>query len=176
MLDRLYVVTGGLSVEGLARTILRRGTVVVEVQKYIAIQGKPFTQAWEESVQCTLKMRGLDNDLVQTDACDVLNLMVKVVNVETSRPMPKAQKFAGAEELSGLTLNLLYDFEQGAGVILNGHNGTSKRPTIAEPRFNVAVEHGDEDELVIQEILNLMGVPQVLQTSDGLLRELGLKA
>ena len=174
MLDKLYVVTGGLSVEEVARAILRSGTVAVEVQKYISVQGKPFARAWEESAQCTLKVRGLDNDLAQADACGVLNLLAKVVNVETTRPLPEAQRFAGAEELSGLNLNLLYDFEQGSGVILNGHNGASKRPAIAEPRFDVVIEDG-EDELVSQEILKLMGVPQALQMSDGLLQELGLK-
>lgn len=175
MFDRLYVVTGGLSVEELARAILRNGTAAVEVQKYISVQGKPFIPSWEEAVQCTLKVRGLDNDLMQADACSVLNLMAKVVNVETARPTPGACKFAGSEELSGLNLNLLYDFEQGVGVILNGHNGASKRPTIAEPRFGVVIEDG-EDELVSQQILNLMGVPRALQMSEGLLQELGLKA
>lgn len=175
MFDRLYVVTGGLSVEELARATLRRGTVVVEVQKYVAVHGRPFIQAWEETAQCTLKVGGLDNDSVQTDACSILNLLVKVVNVETTRPAPRAQDFTGAEELSGLALNLLYDFEQGVGVILNGHNGTSRRPAITEPRFNVMIKNG-EDELVSREILNLMGIPQALQASEELLRELGLKA
>lgn len=101
--------------------------------------------------------------------------MAKVVNVEASRPASKVREFAGAEELSGLNLNLLYDFEQGVGVILNGYNGASKRPVITEPRFNVVISD-KEDELVSQEILNLIGVPQVLQTSEGLLQELGLKA
>lgn len=175
MFDRLYVVNGGLCVEDLARAILRGGTVAVKVQKYVSVQGKPFAQAWKEAAQCTLKARGLDNDLAQTDECGVLNLMAKVVNVEASRPASKARGFAGAEELSGLNLNLLYDFEQGVGVILNGYNGASKRPVITEPRFNVVISD-KEDELVSQEILNLIGIPQVLQTSEGLLQELGLKA
>ncbi len=38
-----------------------------------------------------------------------------------------ARQFAGSEELLGLNLNLLYDFEQGVGVIQSGHNGIAVR-------------------------------------------------
>ena len=44
------------------------------------------------------------------------------------------------------------------------------RPTITEPRLRVVID--DRDEQVGIEVLKLMGVPQKLLTSDGVLREL----
>lgn len=169
LLERLYLVSGGLTVEELAQAIQRGGTVSVDIQKYVSVGGQPFKAVWEEATQCTMKAQGLDNNLIQANVGEVLNVMTRVVNVEKTRPVP-ARQFAGSEELLGLNLNLLYDFEQGVGVIQSGHNGIAVRPTITEPRLRVVID--DRDEQVGIEVLKLMGVPQKLLTSDGVLREL----
>lgn len=147
--------------------------MAVGVQKYIAVGGGAFVKTWEEPAQCTMRVRGMDVDFARIEAGgDVLNLSAKVVNAESAQLTEKGRDFSGSEELVGLNLNLLYDFEQGVGVILNGHSGTARRPVIEEPRLDVLL--GDCDELVGKKVLDLMGVPQVLQASERILRELNM--
>lgn len=173
MLKKLYLVSGGLTIDDVVRAIYRGGTVAVGMQKYTAVGSGAFVKTWEEPAQCTMRPRGMDADFAWIEAGgDVLNLSAKVVNAEAAQLTEKGRDFAGSEELVGLNLNLLYDFEQGVGVVLNGHNGSAKRAVIEEPQLDVLL--GDCDELVGKKVLDLMGVPQVLQASERILRELNM--
>lgn len=152
-----------------ANAIRRRETVCVSVQKYVAVNGAAFKRAWAEPAQCTLKPGDFGNDQVRSEDCELVNFTARVIDVSTTRPEPEMDGFAGAQELLGLSLNSYYDCEHEVGLIIDGHNGISRRPVIPQVKLDVVV---NDDELVSQEIMRLKGIPEELWESLNMLSEM----
>lgn len=169
LFDRLYVMTEVPDVATWANAIRRRETVSVSVQKYVAVGDGPFRQAWTEPAQCTLKPGEIGNDQVRSENCELVNLMARVIDVSTTRPEPEMDGFAGARELLGLCVNAYYDCEHEVGLIIDGHNGMSRKPVIPQVKLNVVL---NDDELVNREMMKLRGIPEELWESLELLSEM----
>lgn len=169
MLERLYVVTGWLELPKVSEMIRRRESVMLSVQKYVAVNNGPFKRAWAEPAQCALKPNSLGNDMVLSEDSQLVNISGRVVDVGTTRPASEMGGFDGAKELSGLSLNFYYDCERAVGVIIDGYNGLSQRPAIAPVRLDMVVS---DDELVSREAMRLRGIPEELHESRTLLSEM----
>lgn len=169
LLNRLYVVGGELNPHELVDAICRQGTIDLSVQKYVAVGDGAFRKAWTEPAQCTLRPCSFGNDLVRSEEGELVNVSARVINVSTTRSEPEMDGSASAKELLGLSLNFYYDCEHEVGLIIDGYNGNSRRAAITRTRLDVAL---NDDELVQQEIMRQMGIPEELWGSLQLLREM----